>query len=54
MSAALCLACQGVENASGKTVREALEARLGVESGALKVHRQALSRMIDLQLASLG
>jgi len=45
---------QGVENASGKTVREALEARLGVECGALKVHRQALSRMIDLQLESLG
>jgi hypothetical protein len=38
---------QGVDNLTAKTVRVKLEAKLGMEAGALKAQKDAISTMID-------
>ena len=43
----------GLENSSAKSVRIGVEERLGLEPGALKSERQAISEMIDEVIAEM-
>ena len=41
------VAAEGVDNLTAKTVRLKLEAKLGLEDGALKSQKEEISKMID-------
>ena len=41
------VAAEGVDNLTAKTVRLKLEAKLGLEDGALKSQNEEISKMID-------
>ena len=48
------VAAEGVDNLTAKTVRLKLEAKLGLEDGALKSQKEEISKMIDEVLERLS